>query len=227
MSCVYMSAWLRVCSSRALSRLRALFRVGVWCSDHVLTHVLSFGSCRGLDTRAPCFVLLCERVVSSSLDRVLSCPRVLWFARSLCFYRLRAFMSCLVLCGMQLVPFINKSPSLCNIESSPHPFIPNLDTCMYTINALHQMIINKLITFRISSLSNYNFLIIYSPPCHPRFLCISFFSRNSFFIFFKHSTNYLHIVYFNGLQTVEGQNDSFSAASKIYKRYQTMNKSLI
>ncbi len=33
-----------------------------------------------------------------------------------------------------------------------------------------------------------------------------------------------HIVNFNGLQTVEGQNDSFSAASKDYKRYKTMNK---
>ncbi len=36
-----------------------------------------------------------------------------------------------------------------------------------------------------------------------------------------------HIVIFNGLQTVEGQNDSFSAASKSYKQYQTMNKCLI
>ncbi len=32
---------------------------------------------------------------------------------------------------------------------------------------------------------------------------------------------------FNGLQTVEGQNYIFSAASKGYKRYQTMNKGLI
>ncbi len=32
---------------------------------------------------------------------------------------------------------------------------------------------------------------------------------------------------FNGLETVEGQNGSFSAASKGYKRYQTMNKGLI
>ncbi len=32
-----------------------------------------------------------------------------------------------------------------------------------------------------------------------------------------------HIVYFN---TPNGQNDSFSAASKGYKRYQTMNKGL-
>ncbi len=39
--------------------------------------------------------------------------------------------------------------------------------------------------------------------------------------------DFIHIVNFNGLQTVEGQNDSFSAVSKGYKRYQTMNKSLI
>ncbi len=37
----------------------------------------------------------------------------------------------------------------------------------------------------------------------------------------------IHIVSLNGLQTVEGQNDSFSAASKGYKWYQTMNKGLI
>ncbi len=37
----------------------------------------------------------------------------------------------------------------------------------------------------------------------------------------------IHIVSFNGLQTIEGQNYSFSAASKVYKRYQTMNKGLI
>ncbi len=50
--------------------------------------------------------------------------------------------------------------------------------------------------------------------------------RNEGF-WWKHSTNYLHIVFFNGLQTVEGQNYSFSAASKGYKWYQTMNKGLI
>ncbi len=37
-----------------------------------------------------------------------------------------------------------------------------------------------------------------------------------------HSRIFLHIVNFNGLQMVEGQNNSFSAASKGYKRYQTM-----
>ncbi len=36
-----------------------------------------------------------------------------------------------------------------------------------------------------------------------------------------------HIVDFNGLQTVEGQNCSFSAASKGYAQYQTMNKGLV
>ncbi|ROL53902.1 hypothetical protein DPX16_19588 [Anabarilius grahami] len=35
------------------------------------------------------------------------------------------------------------------------------------------------------------------------------------------------LVDFNGLQTVEGQNDSFSAASKGFERYQTRNKGLI
>ncbi len=84
MSCFYVRARLRVCSSRALSRLRPLFRVGVWCLDPG-THVLTFGSCRGLDTRAPCSVLLCERAVLSSLGRALSCSRVLCcVARSLC-----------------------------------------------------------------------------------------------------------------------------------------------
>ncbi len=43
----------------------------------------------------------------------------------------------------------------------------------------------------------------------------------------KHSRMYIHIVSFNGLQTVEGQHYSFSVASKGYKQYQTTNKSLI
>jgi len=32
---------------------------------------------------------------------------------------------------------------------------------------------------------------------------------------------------FNGVQTVQGPNESFSAASKGFKRHQTMNKGLI
>ncbi len=46
MSGFHVNAWLRVCSSRALSRLRALFRVVAWCSDPG-THVLSFGFVSG------------------------------------------------------------------------------------------------------------------------------------------------------------------------------------
>ncbi len=38
--------------------------------------------------------------------------------------------------------------------------------------------------------------------------------------------DFIHIVNFNGLIMVEGQNYSFRSASKGYKRYQTMNKVL-
>jgi len=38
---------------------------------------------------------------------------------------------------------------------------------------------------------------------------------------------FLHIMHFNGNQTVQGPNDSFSAAAKGFKRHQTMNKGLI
>jgi len=39
--------------------------------------------------------------------------------------------------------------------------------------------------------------------------------------------DFLHIMDFIGNQTVQGQNDSFIAASKGFKRHQTMNKGLI
>ncbi len=39
--------------------------------------------------------------------------------------------------------------------------------------------------------------------------------------------DFLHIMDFNGNQTVQGPNESFSAASKGFKRHQTMNKGLI
>ncbi len=55
---------------------------------------LEFWFVSGLDTRALCSVLLCERAVSSSLGRALPCPCVLWCASSSCFYQLRAFMLC-------------------------------------------------------------------------------------------------------------------------------------
>ncbi len=117
MSCFYVSARLRVCSSRALSCLRALFCVGAWCSDPS-THVLSFGSCRGSDTRAPCSVSLCERAARVR-SAARSCPRVLCVCVVLhavsCFYRLRAFMLCLVLCGTQLMYFIGCVLSCCHV----------------------------------------------------------------------------------------------------------------
>ncbi len=57
-----------------------------------------FRSRDGVRTLALHFLSLCECAVSSSLGTAHSCPRVFCcVARSLCFYRLRAFMlSCLV-----------------------------------------------------------------------------------------------------------------------------------
>ncbi len=99
LSCFHVSVRLRVCSSRALSCLRALFCVGACCSDPG-THVLSFGFVSGFGHSRSMFCLIVWACGSSSLGRALSCPRVLCvcgFARSSCFYWLRAFMlSCLV-----------------------------------------------------------------------------------------------------------------------------------
>ncbi len=97
MSCFYVSARLRVCSSRALSCLRALFCVGVWCSDPS-THVLSFGFVSGFGHSRSMFRLIVWACGSSSLGRTLSCPCVcvVWHAARV-FHWLRAFMlSCLV-----------------------------------------------------------------------------------------------------------------------------------
>ncbi len=100
-------ARLRLCSSRALSRLRTLFRVGAWCSDPG-THVLRFGFRVWVRTLALHFLSLC--------DCALSCPRVFCcVACSSCFYRLRAFMLYLVLCGTQLVYFIGCMLSCCHV----------------------------------------------------------------------------------------------------------------
>ncbi len=79
------------------------------------SHVLS----RGSDTRAPCSVSLCERAArvrsaAHSLVHV-CCVCVCGVARSSCFYRLRAFMLCLVLCGTQLVFFIGCVLSCCHV----------------------------------------------------------------------------------------------------------------
>ncbi len=102
MSCFHVSMQLQVCSSRALSRLHALFHVGACCSDPA-TRVLSFGFVSGFGHLCSTFSL-CECAVSSSLSRVLFCSRVFCgVACSSRFYRLRTFMLCLVLCGTQLV----------------------------------------------------------------------------------------------------------------------------
>ncbi len=108
------AAW--VCSSRALSRLRALFHVGAWCLDPG-THVLSFGhvtgfghsrsifchcvSARSRVRSAPCtlvhvcFVVL--HAVRVSIGCVHLCYILCCVARSLYIHWLRAFMlSCLV-----------------------------------------------------------------------------------------------------------------------------------
>ncbi len=87
MSGFHVSAQLRVCSCRALSRLRALFRVRAWCSDPG-THVLSFVSGFGHSRSTFClFVWVC----------VHSCYILCCVVRSLFIHWLHAFiLSCLV-----------------------------------------------------------------------------------------------------------------------------------
>ncbi len=116
MSCFQVSVRLRVCSSRALSSLRALFHVGDWCSDPG-THVVSFGivsvfghsrsmfwlivwACR-LEFARPCVLLsTCLVVCSQFLFLSAACIHVMswavWHAACV-FHWLRAFMwPCLV-----------------------------------------------------------------------------------------------------------------------------------
>ncbi len=113
MSCFHV--WLRARSSYALSCLCALFHVGAWCSDPG-THILTFGFVSGFRHSCSTFCLMCECAVSSSLGHALFCPRVFCgVARSSCFYRLRAIMLCLVLCGTQLVYFIGCVLSCCHV----------------------------------------------------------------------------------------------------------------
>ncbi len=72
----YVSLRLRVCSSRALSHLRALFRVEVWCLDPgTFGFMLGFGHSHSMCPS----VSFWEHAVSSSLSRVLFCPPVLCF----------------------------------------------------------------------------------------------------------------------------------------------------
>jgi len=58
-------------------------------------------------------------------------------------------------------------------------------------------------------------------PSHLRYPCPSFFSRKEIKVF---DEDFLHIMHFNGNQTVQGPKDN---CSKGFKRFQTMNKGLI
>ncbi len=145
-----MSARLRVCSSRALSRLRALFHVGVWCLDPG-THVLSFGHVTGFGHSRSIF---CHRV--SARSRVRSAPRTLVHvcfvvARSSCFYRLRAFMLYLVLCGTQLV--YSLAACFHVVMSCVNTWLMSfLISCVFMSCSFAPFIISLCLQFRVGSL---------------------------------------------------------------------------
>ncbi len=98
MSCFHVSARLRVCSSRALSRLRALFHVGAWCLDPG-THVLSFGHVTGFGH----FLSLCVRGLEFARHRALLSTCVLLCCTQFMFLSAACIYVYLVLCGTQLV----------------------------------------------------------------------------------------------------------------------------
>ncbi len=114
MSGFHVSAGLRVCSSRALSHLCALFRVGAWCSDPG-THVLSFGFMSGFGHSRSTFCLfvgVCGLEFARPHTLLSTCVLL---CCTFVFYRLRAFMLYLVLCGTQLVYFIGCVLSCCHV----------------------------------------------------------------------------------------------------------------
>ncbi len=90
----HVSAWLRVCSCRALSRLRALFHVGAWCLDPG-THVLSFGHVTGFGHSRSFF---CHCV--SARSRVRSAPRTLVHVCFVVLHAVRVSIGCVQLCYM-------------------------------------------------------------------------------------------------------------------------------
>ncbi len=123
LSCFLVSAWLRVCSSRMLSCLRALFHVGVWCSDPgtlvlfqaqfwfrvgVQTLTLQVWSCCGSLRSRVCLgrTLLCPCafVVAFCCTQLVfqlhafSCFVLFCVVRSLCFSLAACFHVCHVLC---------------------------------------------------------------------------------------------------------------------------------
>ncbi len=85
--------------------LSSAYLVSCWSVVFGSRHsCLEFRFLVGVRTLALRFLSLCECAVLRSLGCTLSCPRVFCcVARSSCFYRLRAFMLNLVLCGTQLV----------------------------------------------------------------------------------------------------------------------------
>ncbi len=83
MSCFHVSMRLRACSSRALSRLRALFHVGACCSDPG-THVLSFGFVPGFGHSRSTFCIIVW----------VCCLEFVFCGVARSFYRLHAFMLC-------------------------------------------------------------------------------------------------------------------------------------
>jgi len=54
-------------------------------------------------------------------------------------------------------------------------------------------------------------LIIYTPTCHPRCPCVSFFSRKEIKVFDENISDFI------GNQMVQGPKDSFSANCKLFK----------
>ncbi len=99
----HVSARLRVCSSRALSRLRALFHVGAWCLDPG-THVLSFGHVTGFGHSRSIF---CHCV--SARSRVRSAPRTLVHVGFVVLHAVRVSIGfvhlCCILCCVAHVLF--------------------------------------------------------------------------------------------------------------------------
>ncbi len=96
MSCFYVSARLRVCSSRVLSVCVPCFVLERGVRIPALMSWLLV-LWRGSDTRAPCYVLLCECAVSSSLGRALFWSRVLCFVL---LHAVRVFIGCVHSCSV-------------------------------------------------------------------------------------------------------------------------------
>jgi len=85
---------------------------------------------------------------------------------------------------------------------------------------------------RVVHFSKKRLLIIYSPPCHPRCPCLSFFSRIEIKVFDENIPGFFSP--YNGLQREPNGSRSkihfqykLQTVQKGFKRFQTMNKGLI